>query len=130
MIPWSIALLTLWYGIVAVCSAVTVWNMLAGVRPQSALWPLAWFTLSAGATIGLPLLKPWGRTCAIITSVLLILTTLAVAGLFVRAGKPGEGLLIALATAVPLLTIRYLQRPVVKAYFAIGLVASADGKST
>ena len=117
MVPWPVALLTLFYGVIAAMSAATAWKSLIGASHQSLAWPLTWLACSAGAMIGLPLLKSWGRICAIATSLLLTLTTLAIAGLFVRAGKPLEGLLIAFATAVHVLTMRYLQRPIVKGYF-------------
>ena len=120
MVPWPIALLTLLYGVIATASAATVWRVVIGISEQSLLWPLTWLTLSVGAMCGLPLLKPWGRVLAIWTSVLLLLVTLAIAGLSVRSGHPLGGLLAAFIAGTHALVIRYLQRPAVKVLFAQG----------
>ena len=120
MVPWPIALLTLLYGVIATASASTVWKVVAGVSHQSLLWPLGWLTLSGGAMCGLPFFQPWGRRLAIGTSTLLLLVTLAIAGLLVRAGHPLGGLLVAFIAGTHALAIRYLQRPAVKAYFGSG----------
>ena len=119
-VPWPIALLTLFYGVIATASAATVWKIVAGVSYQSLLWPLTWLALSAGAMCGLPLLKSWGRRLAIGTSAWLLLVTLAIAGLLVRAGHPLGGLLVAFIAGTHALAIRYLQRPAVKTLFAQG----------
>ena len=128
MIPWPIALLTLFYGVIATCSAAAAWKISVGISRQSLLWPLVWLVFSGGAMIGLPLLKRWGRLSAILTSVFLTLATLATAGLFVRAHQPLAGLLTALATSAPLSAIRYLQRPIVKGYF--GMSSQSATRST
>ena len=120
MVPWPIALLTLLYGVIATASASTVWRVMTGDSQQSLIWPLMWLALSAGAMCGLPLLKPWGRVLAIWTSVLLLLVTLAIAGLWVRGGHPLGGLLAAFMAGTHALAIRYLQRPAVKSLFAQG----------
>ena len=119
-VPWPIALLTLLYGVIATASAATVWRVVIGTSQQSLLWPLTWLTLSAGAMCGLPLLKSWGRVLALWTSVLLLLVTLAIAGLWVRSGHPLGGLLAAFLAGTHALVIRYLQRPAVKTYFGSG----------
>ena len=118
MVPWPIALLSLFYGVIATIAAASVWKVAVGMSHQHMLWPLTWLTLSAGAMCGLALLKPWGRTLAIWTSVLLLTVTLAIAGLFVRAGHPLVGLLAAFIAGTHALAIRYLQRPLVKQYFS------------
>lgn len=117
MVPWPIAFLTLFYAIIATSSAVNVWKGASGASAKSPIWPLVWLVLSAGATIGLPLLKPWARQLAIWTSVLLLVTTLAFAGVLVAATKPGAALVTALLAGTHAIVIRYLQRPLVKAQF-------------
>ena len=117
MIPWSIALLTLFYGIIATASAAMAWKGLAGLGHPSLLWAGTWLALSGGAVCGLPLLRPWGRRCAVWTSWLLILSTLATAGVIVASGRPGMGLLVTLSTACHYVMIRYLQRPAVRTWF-------------
>jgi hypothetical protein len=124
MVPWPIALLTLFYGLVATVSAATLWKSAAGVIDRPLIWPIAWLTLSAGAMFGLPLSKVWGRRLAIWTSAALMVSTLAVAGTLVRIGRPGAGLLVALSSGFHVLAIRYLQRPAVKAYFGLPLIDS------
>ena len=119
MVPWPIALLTLGYGVVAAVSSATVWKAVIGPHQPWPLWPSVWLAISAGAMIGLALLKPWGRMLAIVTSIALTLTTLAIAARCVSAGQPVAGLLAAFATSIHLLTIRYLQRPTIKRYFEV-----------
>ena len=120
MVPWPIALLSLFYGVIATIAAASVWKVAVGMSHQHMLWPLTWLVLSSGAMCGLPLLKPWGRRLAIWTSALLLLVTLAIAGLCVRSGHPVGGLLAAFIAGTHVLVIRYLQRPIVKAYFESG----------
>ena len=117
MVPWPIAILTLLYGVIATASAVSCWKTAVGLTHQAPVWPLAWLAVSTGATIGLPLLKPWGRGLAVCTSVLLLAVTLAIAGLLVAAGRPLAGLLATGLAGTHVLSIRYLQRSTVKAYF-------------
>ncbi len=117
MVPWPIALLTLYYGVVTAASAAMAWKAFVGISHQSMIWPVGWFALSAGAMCGLPLAKPWGRGLAIWTSVLLIVATLSFSGILILGGRPGAGLLVTLSTAGHFLAIRYLQRPIVKTYF-------------
>ena len=117
MIPWPVALLTLGYGALATLSLATAWKTLGGVIHRPLVWPLGWLALSAAVMCGLPLLKSWARRLAIAGSTLLMLTTLATAGLLVSAGRPGLGLAAALGAGVHVLIIRYLRRPAVKALF-------------
>lgn len=118
MVPVPIAILTLFYGLLATCSAAAVWRVASGATRQSWVWALGWLVLSAGATCGLPLLKPWGRTLALITSAALMAATLAVSAALIASGHPGAGLAVTCTTAFHALVIRYLGRPVVKEYFA------------
>lgn len=117
MVPWPIALLTLFYGIVAALSASTIWQIATGAVMRPLLWPILWLAVSAGVMCGLPLLRPWGRSLAIIASWLMVAVTLAIAGLVVMAGRPLLGLLATVSGTVHVVAIRYLQRPAVKAYF-------------
>jgi len=127
MIPWSIALLTLFYGVIATLAAAHVWRMLMSGAAMWAVvhrasvsrvvWALVWLGVASAAMIGLPLRRAWGRSLAIITSWLLIVTTLAMAGVLVASGKPGLGLAVTFSIACHYLMIRYLKRPVVVAWF-------------
>ena len=127
MIPWPIALLALFYGVVATSAAATACKIVFGLLEQSLLWAVVWFGFSAGAVLGLVFLKPWGRKLAIWTSLLLIVTTLAVAALLIAAKQPGWGLVVTLSTACHYLMIRYLQRPRVKAWFGTQQSVTAKG---
>jgi hypothetical protein len=117
MVPWPIALLTIFYGMVAALSAATIWQIATGAVARPLLWPILWLTVSAGVMCGVPLLKPWGRALAIIASWLMVVVTLAIAGLVVMAGRPLLGLLATVSGTVHVVAIRYLRRPAVKAYF-------------
>ena len=117
MIPWPVALLALFYCVIATMSAGMAWNILCGASQQPLSWALAWLAISGGAMCGLPLLKPWGRCLALWTSWMLIGATLAVAGGLVAAGKPVVGLVVTFSTACHYLMVRYLKRPSVKAWF-------------
>ena len=112
-----IAILTIFYGLLATLSAAAVWRVASGTSRQSLVWALGWLALSAGAMCGLPLLKPWGRTLALITSAALMAATLAVSAALIASGHPAAGLAVTCTTAFHALVIRYLGRPVVKRYF-------------
>ncbi len=118
MVPWPIALLALYYGVIAATSAATVWKICAGVMSRSMTWPILWFVVAAGAMFGLTWLKPWGRVLAIVGATWTTVTTLCLAALFIKAGRPGGALLTTLSMTVQVLIIRYLQRPSVKSFFA------------
>ena len=117
MIPWPIAVLALFYGAVAFYSAASLWKAVLGLSHQPVFWTVLWFGLSAAATLGLAWLKPWGRRFALGTSWLLIVSTLAVAALFIAARRPGIGLAVTFTTACHYLMIRYLKRPDVMIWF-------------
>jgi len=117
MIPWPIALLSLCYGLIAAASSVMVWKITAGSSQQPLLWALAWLAVSSGVMCGLPLLKPWARRLAIFGSVVLTALTLSVAAVFLIASRPVAALVITLGAGLHVVTIRYLQRPAVRAWF-------------
>ncbi len=117
MLPWPIAVLSLVYGVIAAASAATAWRISAGLIDRPIIWPVAWLALSVAAMCGLALLKPWARTLAIIGLALIALVALAVAGLFILGARPWVALLVTLAAGVPLVMVRYLRRPTVKAFF-------------
>ena len=117
MVPWPVALLTLFYGVLAAASAATVWKIATGMVTRPIGWPLAWLALCGAVMCGLPLLRSWARRMAILASALLAVVTVATAGLIVMAGRPLAALLATLSATVHIVTIRYLQRPAVKAYF-------------
>ena len=118
MIPWPIALLTLFYGLLAALCGATLWKIAIGAGERSALWPLAWLVLSAAVMCGLPLLKSWARRLAVASSAGLGLVTLGFALLVAGVGRPWLGLLGTLLAGTHLIVIRYLRRPTVKAWFA------------
>ena len=117
MVPWPIALLTLFFGVIATIAAATVWKIVSGASDQPLVWPLVWLGLSCAAMCGLPLLKPWARTLAVAGSWLMALATLSLAALLVVSGKSIVALGATLGTLVYLIIIRYLGRADVKAYF-------------
>ena len=117
MVPWPIALLTLFYGLLAAVTGTTVWKIVTGTLERPIVWPAAWLALSVAVMCGLPLFKPWARRLAVVGSAGLGLVTLGVALLIAGAGRPGFGLLGALLAGTHLIVIRYLRRPSVKAYF-------------
>ena len=122
MVPWPIALLTLFYGILAAASGATLVRSVSGVLSPSMLWPAGWLALSLGVACGLPLLRPWARRLAIAGSLVMIASLLSLAALCIRARHPGVGALLALSTSVHLVVIRYLRRPIVRRYFEAGCV--------
>lgn len=117
MIPVPIALLTLFYGAMAALSAATVWKMFFDVTDRSMLLPLGWLALSASLMCGLPLLKPWARKLAVAASLLMMVFTLSLATLLVMRGQPSVAIIATCGAGVHGVVIRYLQRPMVKAYF-------------
>ena len=127
MVPWPIALLTLFYGVITtlavahgwrlLISGDAMWAVVESARLTRIAWALVWVGVASVAMIGLPLRRPWGRNFAILTSWLLIVTTLAQAGVLVASGKPGLGLAVTFSVACHYLMIRYLKRPVVVAWF-------------
>ena len=127
MIPWPIALLSLFYGTIATVSASAAWKVVSGMSDRPILWPLAWLALAFGTMCGLALLKPWGRGLAVVGSIVMALVTLALAGLFVMGGHPVAALLATLAASVHAVVIRYLNRPSVKACFGIQNAAVVRG---
>ena len=118
MVPWPIALLSLFYALIATAAAAQGYKILAGVI-QKPLWAqVAWLVLAGGAMLGLPLRQEWGRWCAIACSWLVTLTVLAIAAWLITYGAPGWGLGFGLGTVVPLVAVRYLTRPTTKSWFA------------
>ena len=126
MIPWSIALLALLYGVMAALAAKASWIIMIGLSSRPLLPQLSWLALSVGATCGLLFLKSWGRMLAIWTSVLMMIVLLAISALLVLIQKePKLGLLLAMIAAAQVLPIRYLRLPKVKALFRAGQVSEA-----
>ena len=117
MLPWSIALLTLLYGVIATAAAVSVWKIASGATHQPFVWPVIWLVLSGGAMCGLPLGKSWGRTLALCTSWLLLVVMLAIAGKLILSRHPVVALLTACLAGSHVVILRYLGRPTVKTHF-------------
>ena len=117
MIPAPIAMLAVFYGVIAATSGASLWKIIIGRSSQPFLWPSMWLALSVGAMCGLALLRPWGRRLAIWASALLMVATLAVSALLVSAGRPWIGLMVTLSATCHVMVIRYLQRPLVRQLF-------------
>ena len=122
MIPWPIALLTLFYGVIATLSASAAWKVISGMSERPILWPLAWLALAFSTACGLALLRSWGRCLAVAGSVVMALVTLALAGLLVMGGHPMGALLATVGSSVHAVIIRYLGRPIVRGYFNRGIL--------
>lgn len=117
MVPWPIAILVVCYGVVAAASGATMWRALIGVEESRVLWLGICCGLSSALVVGLALLKPWARSLAIASSWILILVSLAVAGRYVLATRPGAALLTTCVAGLHMVVIRYLRRVTVKNYF-------------
>ncbi|GEM_PF-1682743 len=117
MVPWPIACLSLFFGIIATASAANLWKIVSGMSQQSVIWSVLWLGVSVGAMCGLALLKPWGRTLAIAGFIALCAVMLAMAGLLASAHHPAGAILSAVMAGVHIVAIRYLQRDATKAYF-------------
>jgi hypothetical protein len=117
MVPWPIALLTLFYGVLATISAAALWKSIAGQSVQHWIVPLFWLLMSGAAMCGLPLLKPWARRVAVFVSVLLVIVCISLASLFIVGRQPVVALAATLGAGVHLVVIRYLRRPLVKSAF-------------
>ena len=117
MVPWPIAGLSLWYGVLATTAASMVWRALIGGMPRPPWWPLAWLALSGGLTVGLPLLRPWARRTAVAASALGMGMTLTVAARCIAGREPLWALLATGGAGGQALLVRYLTRPHVKKWF-------------
>lgn len=117
MIPWPIALLSLFYGVLATVSVGMVWRIVAGTSRQSLIWALLWLGLSAGVMCGLPLLKAWARTLAVFGSVVMMVLMVMIAALLIGAGHPVAALLTTFGAGMHMIIIRYLRRPLVRQLF-------------
>jgi hypothetical protein len=124
MVPWSIALLTMFYAALASASAAALWQATQGTSLARSLgWSGFWCILSAVLAVGLALLKPWARRLAIWSSVFMMVGALGVAGMAIAQANP-EPVRSLIATAwasVQVVVIRYLSRPHVKAWFIHGV---------
>ena len=118
MDPPPIAVLALFYSLIATLSAAMVWRIVSETSHRSLPWAVGWLVLSAAVMCGLPLLRPWARRLAILGSTLLLVMMLAIACRLVASAQPGWGLAAALGAGVHVLIIRYLRRPSVRASFS------------
>lgn len=117
MIPWPIGLLAIFYAVIATVASSMAWKIMIGSSERPFFWPALWMVLSAGATYGLVMLKPWGRKLAVWTSLLLMVTILSVAALLVAGRQPGWALLTAVVAGLQMIAVRYLNRTAVKGLF-------------
>ena len=119
MVPWSIALLALWYAGLATASAATLWKLGQEQVHGAVLWPSVWCGVSAILVVGLAWLKPWARKLAIWSSGFILLGALANAGLAIAQAtpQPMRSLWATGIASIQLVVMRYLTRPHVKAWF-------------
>ena len=119
MIPWPLAALSILYGLLAFLSAVQMVTCIAQQSAAGVVWTALWLVLAAGACIGLPAQKEWGRRFAVVGAALF--TVAAIIGAVVLVvhtpPQPQQALLETLLAGVALIVVRYLRRPIVKAQF-------------
>lgn len=120
MVPWPIALLALFYGGIAAYAGATIWQSVMHGTHQPLWGPMIWLTVCGSLACGLPLLKPWARRLAVIASMVMMMSTVALAALLIAHRQPGFALAATLSVVVYGIIIRYLQRPNIKAYFTKG----------
>lgn len=120
MIPWPIAMVVVFYAMLATASASTLWNIASGRLQGSAVWPSVWFGLSAILVMGLAFLKAWARQVAVWASLVMMFTALGVAYLVIATPnpQPARSLLATGMAGIHLVVIRYLTRPHVKGWFS------------
>lgn len=118
MVPWPIALLAIFYAIIATIASSMAWKVMIGVSERPFFWPALWMVLSAGATYGLVMFKPWGRKLAVWTSMLMMITIWSIAALLVVGREPGWALLTTVVAGLQMIPVRYLGQPAVKTLFA------------
>ena len=120
MIPWPLAALSILYGLLAFLSAVRLVECIAQPSAVGVAWTALWLVLAAGACIGLPAQKEWGRRFAVVGAALF--TVAAIIGAVVLVVRtpphPKFALLDTLLAGVALVVIRYLRRPVIKSKFS------------
>ena len=118
MVPWPIALLSMFYALIATAAAAQAYKIVIGMLDKPLVPQLAWLVVAAGAMIGLPLRRPWGRWLGIACAWWIVLSVLAIAAWLIVRHEPGFGLAAGLGTVVPLIAARYLTRPKVKQWCA------------
>ena len=120
MIPWPLAALSILYGLLAFLSAVRLVECIAQPSAVGIAWTALWLVLAAGACIGLPAQKEWGRRFAVVGATLF--TAAAIVGavlLVVRVPpQPQQALLETMLAGTAIIVIRYLKRPVIKSQFS------------
>ena len=117
MIPWPIALLSVFYALIATSAAAQCYKIALGALDKPLAPQVAWLLVAGGAMIGLPMRRVWGRWCAIACAWWMTFTVLAIAAWLISQREPGWGLVAGLGTVVPLVAARYLTRPKVKSWF-------------
>ncbi len=119
MIPWPLAALSMLYGLLAFLSVVRLTACLAQHDVMSSVWTALWLAVTAGACIGLPGQKEWGRRCAVGGAALFTAAAIISAVVVVVRvpPQPRYALLDTLLAGAALIVMRYLRRPVIKAQF-------------
>lgn len=117
MIPLPIAGLAVLFALSIAVSASQVWKIFQGRIESPLAWVLAWLVISVVTMFGLSLMRDWARRAAIASLILVALWALGAAALYIAAGHPWMALSMTFSTLLPVVSIRYLRRPVVKALF-------------
>ena len=104
----------MFYALIATAAAAQCYKILLGMLDKPLAPQLVWLFVAAGAMIGLPMRRVWGRWCAIACAWWVTLTVVAIAAWLISQREPGWGLVAGLGTVVPLVAARYLTRPQVK----------------
>ena len=107
------------YGLLAFLSAVHLTTCLAQRDLLSVVWTLLWLAVTAGACIGLPGQHEWGRRCAVAGAIAFLIAAMVAAlmAIFTAPPRPQAALTATLLAGVPLIILRYLRRPIIKAQF-------------
>jgi len=115
MIPWPIAVLSTWFGILAACAA---FNALTTSLIGVAVWSWLWCGVAFLTTITLATMRVWARRMAVGVAVFFMAgALLAALGTAMLAQHPLRILVSTAMAGVHLIVARYLTRPRVKAWF-------------
>jgi len=117
MVPLPIAGLAVYFALIAAYSAASAWKIVQGRADGSLAWALACLAVSVVTMLGLSLMRPWARRTAVFGLMFMAMLALAAAASCIAGSRPGMALAMTLSTLIPAISIRYLQRPLVKTFF-------------
>lgn len=117
MLPWPIALLSAFYGVLTAFSGAALWRLAMAGHTDAVGWIGLTFVASVCAMTGLALMRPWARALAVIASMVMLGYALSFGAVCILTGQPGTAFGATIGAGVHLVVIRYLRRPVVKSWF-------------